>query len=121
VAYINSHEMPDLISLDHDLKFEHYPTIEEEMKRRSTGKIPYETFKEKTGLDAISYIIKNKLPIKYWAIHSANPVGSKFMHDMLHSYRPQGEVRMAIPFQTTEQQTYGGRIEEGLKTNEPTR
>jgi len=95
VAYLNSHEMPELISFDHDLAFEHYPLDE----NRPGVKIPYDIYKEKTGLSCARYIIENKLPLKYWISHSMNAQGAINIAEELRAHCPQGEVRgTRIPY-----------------------
>jgi hypothetical protein len=95
VQYIATKGVPELVSFDHDLAIEQYPTSE----NRPGIVIPYETFKEKTGLHAARYIIENKLPIKYWMVHSLNVQGRINIETELRRYCPQGEVRgLEIPY-----------------------
>jgi hypothetical protein len=115
VKYLKTHKMPDVISLDHDLAEEHLPYPEEEDIRMETRSIPYETYKEKTGLDCIRYIIDNKLPLKQWDIHSTNAVGGYKMMDMLFDYCPKGYKSMHIPFHSEEEKVYGGRVQNGFR------
>ena len=76
VNYIIKHSIPDIISFDHDLGYEHYNNY-------SYGDvIDYDMFNEKTGYDCakwlIDYIIDNDLkPPKEILIHSMNPIGSE--------------------------------------------
>jgi NAD+-processing family protein with receiver domain len=71
VAYITLHGVPDIISFDHDLGFEHYPFNEE-----SPGKeIPYDSYNEKTGYHCAQWLVENhKLP-KQYLVHSMNMIG----------------------------------------------
>ena len=95
VEYLENHEMPELISFDHDLAFEHYPLGE----NRSDVQIPYGTYKEKTGLACARYIIENKLPLKYWISHSYNAQGNINIANELRAYCPMGEIlNTRIPY-----------------------
>jgi len=106
VAYIERLEpeqFPELISFDHDLSLEHYPFTEAD----HSGGIPYATYKEKTGLECARYLIENNLPVRYWTVHSFNPVGRRNIERELKDYRPQGWIpRADIPY-TTDQQIDG--------------
>ena len=53
---------PDLVSFDHDL-----------------GEV-------KSGYDIAKYIVENQIPIKYFTIHSANPVGRFNISQLLTHY-----------------------------------
>jgi hypothetical protein len=81
VAHVQLHGVPDVISFDHDLGFEHYPFNEE-----SPGKeIPYDTYKEKTGYHCAKWLIENhKLPAQY-IVHSLNPVGAANIHFVMQA------------------------------------
>ena len=95
VDFIQNHEMPDLISFDHDLAFTHYPLNE----NNPGTAIPYNIYKEKTGLHCARYIIENKLPIKGWMVHSFNVIGKANIESELRSYSPHTEVkRLVIPY-----------------------
>lgn len=93
VAYLQNNPMPELISFDHDLSLEHYP-----MENISGMKIPYDTFKEKTGLHCARYIIENNLPLSYWSVHSMNVTGADNIRTELRAYCPGGEVMLKIPY-----------------------
>jgi hypothetical protein len=88
VAYLQTHTMPAVISWDHDIAEEHYPTEAE----GDLDVIPYETYKEKTGLDCARYVVENRLPLDRWTIHSLNPLGSENIRRLLRAYRPEGEL-----------------------------
>ncbi len=94
VWYINNKSIPDLISFDHDLAFEHYPVAES----RPNLSIPYEKYKEKTGYDCAKYIVENNLPLKYWNVHSMNNVGSNNIRQLLRKYNQNGEAFLKIPY-----------------------
>ena len=65
--------LPDLITFDHDLGNEHYS--------HTSGTIPYEEFREKTGYDCakwlVDFCIDKNLPLPTYKVHSMNPVGAK--------------------------------------------
>lgn len=73
VEYIEKNGVPDIISFDHDLSFEHYPFGEE----YPTADIPYGKYVERTGYDCAKWLIdRGTLPKKYF-VHSMNPVGKQ--------------------------------------------
>jgi hypothetical protein len=67
--------IPDVISFDHDLSYDHY------LEENQSGDIEYDSLGEKTGYDAAKMLVhvcqeQNKeLPMYY--VHSANPVGAE--------------------------------------------
>lgn len=88
VNVIERRGLPQIVSLDHDLSFEHLPfndTI------KYGNKIPYHTYKEKTGYDAAKYLInyceENKKPLPTYYCHSMNPVGRKNILSLLNAYK----------------------------------
>lgn len=93
--YLDDKGMPDLISFDHDLAREHYPSGPNEAGQE----ISYSTYREKTGLDCARFIIENGLALRYWAVHSANVQGRINIERALRRYRRQGEVPgLKVPF-----------------------
>lgn len=56
VYYIETHGVPDVISFDHDLAFEHYPFAEDNPEAK---KIPYDRYTEKTGYDCAKWLVEN--------------------------------------------------------------
>lgn len=73
VKYLQTQPVPPVISFDHDLGIEHYPTTEQSYD----DKIDYSSYKEKTGYDAALWAIENdKLP-KIALVHSYNIVGAR--------------------------------------------
>jgi hypothetical protein len=98
VWHIQNKPIPQLISFDHDLSFEHYPFEED----RPGLVIPYDTFKEKTGWHCARYIVENQISMEFWAVHSFNAVGRQNIERELRQYRPQGEVRgLKIPYRVS--------------------
>lgn len=79
VDYIQNNSMPDIISFDHDLGDEHMKFVLDNAGKEAVD-IPYESFKEKTGLDAAKYLtdlcMENHVKIPTCTIHSANPWGA---------------------------------------------
>lgn len=60
--YISTHEMPDLISFDHDLG------------------------PEETGMDCAKWMVEEGYLIKNYIVHSANPVGRKNIEGLLDNW-----------------------------------
>lgn len=89
VEFIEKNGVPDIISFDHDLAFEHYPFSEE-----SPGlEIPYDKYTEKTGYDCAKWLIENdKLPTKYF-VHSMNPVGKANIEFVLSAAYRRADTR----------------------------
>jgi len=99
VQYLVDRGVPDLISFDHDLALEHYPLG----PNKAGQKIPYASFKEKTGLDCARYVIENGLPLKHWAVHSQNVQGKINIERELRRSRSRGERRdLYIPFEISQ-------------------
>ena len=75
VSYIKENGIPDFLSFDHDLSFDHY------LSENQEGDIDYNSLKEKTGYDCakwlVQYCLENNLTIPDYYVHSANPVGKK--------------------------------------------
>ena len=115
VQYLQSHPVPELISLDHDLSIEHLHSVETTLKHEEENSIPYDTYKEKTGLDAVKWLISNKIPVKNWQVHSANAVGGPLMASLLREHYPEGEISVNIPHINEEDTVYEGRVEDGYK------
>lgn len=99
VWYVQNKPIPEFISFDHDLAFEHYPFEE----NRPGLSIPYDTFKEKTGYHCARFIVENQIPMQYWAVHSFNVVGRVNIERVLRTYCPGGEIRgLKIPYSVVE-------------------
>jgi len=75
VQIIEKHGVPEFISFDHDLSFEHYP-VNGVVDRRD---IPYEEYTEKTGLHCAKWLVERcmdkNLKVPEFRVHSMNPVG----------------------------------------------
>jgi hypothetical protein len=74
VSYIEENGLPELISFDHDLDFEHY-------KLENQQDIDYEKIEVKTGFHAaqwlINYCTDNKLKLPKYKVHSMNLAGKR--------------------------------------------
>lgn len=82
IYIIETFEMPNIISFDHDLDEEHY--IQQ-------TNIDYNKFTEKTGYDCakwlIDYIINNELkPPKQVLIHSMNLIGNENIRKLFENF-----------------------------------
>lgn len=90
VKIIEARGLPHIVSFDHDLSFEHYPFNEPNGGSNNPKVIPYESYKEKTGMDCAKYLVEfcinrdRNLP--KWQVHSANPVGAANIRSYLKSY-----------------------------------
>jgi hypothetical protein len=73
VDYIEKLGVPEVISFDHDLGTEHYPTT----WQTGNEKIDYSKFKEKTGYDCAKYLVEKGIFPKLAIVHSYNIVGAK--------------------------------------------
>jgi len=115
VAYLQTHEMPELISLDHDLDISHCPRFEDEWTWRRQG-IPYETYTEKTGRECAQYIVDQGLDLQQWAVHSQNPIGGGNIRRILQRYCPWGEMpSLHIPTICDWSSVYGGKVVDGWR------
>ena len=80
-------ELPSIISFDHDLGAEHYPTGEQ----TGNEKLPYESYKEKTGyhcaLWLCEYCLKKNLPLPDYLVHSLNIAGRANIESLLQSFK----------------------------------
>jgi GNAT superfamily N-acetyltransferase len=117
VDYLKTNPVPDAFSLDHDLSLEHYPTIAEEEVRYNTRDIDYGKYKTPTGLEAVKYLISNKVPVKRWFVHSYNDVGAEKMEALLHDYAPDGydPSLQGIPHENEEEEVYEGQVKGGFQ------
>ncbi len=87
VDVITKNGLPEMMTLDHDLGFEHYPLAEQ---NPSKDVIPYDTYKEKTGYHCVQWLIeyckKRNLRLPKWQVHSMNVVGKQNMIQILKKY-----------------------------------
>lgn len=83
-SYIENNQMPDVISFDHDLTYDHY-------RYAVTSYIPYAEFKEKTGYHCLIWLIlycnKNKMHLPQIMIHTMNKEGRNNMINLLDAYK----------------------------------
>lgn len=94
VQYCQDHGTPDLISFDHDLSMEHYPAGVQTVQES----IDYSGYAEKTGYHCAQFLVENKIPVRYWNVHSWNVVGKRNIEALLREHYPAGEVKLDIPF-----------------------
>lgn len=92
VEYITENGLPEFISFDHDLADEHYDKgIEAFMSDNDALEIPYDEFKEKTGMESakwlVNYCIDNKKRLPEFYVHSANPAGNKNIKSYLTNFK----------------------------------
>jgi hypothetical protein len=91
VQTISERGIPEFISFDHDLAFEHMLNT----YRMNDMKIPYDMYKEKTGMDCakwlVDYCINNHHPLPKFQVHSYNPVGRENIQSLLDSFRKSHE------------------------------
>jgi hypothetical protein len=92
VEYIQQNGLPEVISFDHDLSFDHY--TEDNQK----GDLNYDDFKEKTGYHCgvwlIEYCTKMNLKLPKYFVHSMNPVGSKNIENLLSSFDKSSDFNL---------------------------
>ena len=89
VKLIEEKGLPEMVSFDHDLAQEHYPSGNPQLYHPA-GPLPYDKYKEKTGLDCakwlVDYCLDRKLELPTWGVHSANPVGAANIAAYLESF-----------------------------------
>lgn len=92
VNHIEKNGLPEIISFDHDLSFDHY------YEKNQKGSLDYENFTEKTGYHCgqwlIEYCKNNKLTLPKWFVHSANPVGSENIKKLLSSFNESSDLNL---------------------------
>lgn len=86
VDHITNIGVPEVISFDHDLGFEHYPLAEQ----NPGDKIPYESYTEKTGYHCAKWLIENKPEVLtnplIVVVHSFNIVGARNIAQLFIRY-----------------------------------
>jgi hypothetical protein len=119
VAYFNSHEMPNVISFDHDIDIEHCPTRAQAQQRDDGWRVPYEDYTVPTGLECAKWLVEHNMPVRGWQVHSANPVGADNIRKVMKAKWPKGEVYFPIPHRNDEDAVYGGKVKNGFRVNDP--
>jgi hypothetical protein len=80
ILYIINRGIPDFVSFDHDLSYEHYESNKS-----------CENFNEKTGYDCVKWLIdhclENKLRFPDYYVHSMNIIGKENIDDVISSYK----------------------------------
>ncbi len=95
VEIIRKQGLPKFVSFDHDLAFEHLPLSGGSLymgdPRAETYKMPYDSFKEKTGYHAaqflIDYCLDKNLSLPEFQVHSMNPVGKQNILLLLNHFK----------------------------------
>ncbi len=95
VRWIQENGVPDYISFDHDLADEHMQDYYNN-QARGNHQIQYNTFKEKTGVDCLMFLIdraqareSNRLKPEFpshISVHSANSVGARNIHSLASNF-----------------------------------
>ena len=91
VLWIERNGLPDVISFDHDLAFEHYTPehlwVDYQLSKEHQDA---QVYKEKTGMDCakwlVEYCMDNKKTLPRFYVHSANPVGADNIRGILLNY-----------------------------------
>ena len=96
VNHIEKNGLPEIISFDHDLSFDHY------YEKNQKGNLEYDNFTEKTGYHCgqwlIEYCKNNNLTLPKWFVHSANPVGSENIKNLLSSFNKSSDLNLRPVF-----------------------
>lgn len=91
VNFIEKFGLPDFISFDHDLGFEHTRWYFENGGHGNPPDPKETVFKEKTGYDAAKwlteYCLNNNLKLPDYKVHSANPVGKQNIISYLENFK----------------------------------
>ncbi|NCD06240.1 MAG: hypothetical protein EOL97_08980 [Spirochaetia bacterium] len=86
VDYIKKNGIPDHISFDHDLHFEHYNDYV-----NNYPNINYDLYEEKTGYDCAKWLCEycdeHQLEIKSVGVHSFNEIGSNNILQVINNYK----------------------------------
>ncbi len=82
VTYIENYGIPEFVSFDHDLAYEHYAIMDS---------IDYDKYENKTGMDCAKWLVdycmdNNQIPPEF-TVHSANPEGSLNILYLLNNFR----------------------------------
>jgi hypothetical protein len=91
VNFIEKFGLPNFISFDHDLGFEHTRWYFENGGHGNPPDPSETVFKEKTGYDAAKWLCEycqdNGLKIPSYKVHSANPVGKVNIVSYLENFK----------------------------------
>lgn len=85
IEWVTNNGVPDFISFDHDLSFEHY------LPENQSEGIEYTQLEEKTGYDACKwlcdYCLDKGIPLPNYYVHSANPVGKQNINSYMENFK----------------------------------
>jgi len=88
INIIKERGLPEFVSFDHDLAFEHYPFNDDSPCDEI---IPYNDYKEKTGYHCaqflINYCIENDKDFPNYKCHSMNVIGKQNIISLIESYK----------------------------------
>lgn len=90
IKIIENNGLPEKISFDHDLAFEHYESDD----LTDLHGIPYDSYKEKTGLHALKWLVDLHMDMgggdfPLCILHTQNPTGYENMRSYIVSYYRQ--------------------------------
>lgn len=84
VEIINEQGIPNIISYDCDLDYEHYQAY---FELKHAYPLHYKKFKNKCGIDCAEYLLeickKQGLPHPLWVIHSMNNYGRDYINNLI--------------------------------------
>ena len=84
VDLITLRGLPKIVCYDHDLADSHYG------HGLNNDKIPYDSYKEKTGYDCakwlVGYCFAKKIKHPPYVVHSMNPIGKQNIESYINSY-----------------------------------
>lgn len=87
INYIQKFGLPEFISFDHDLGFEHTRWYFENGGHDNPPDPSVADFTEKTGYDCakwlVNYCVDNNKMVPIWYVHSHNPVGATNIREYL--------------------------------------
>jgi hypothetical protein len=75
VSFITLNGLPDFISFDHDIN-----SYDEEGN-------------ELTGLDCAKWLINNNYVVRYFSVHSANPIGAENILYLLNNWQKHNGIK----------------------------
>lgn len=92
VAHIEEFGVPDVISFDHDLAFEHYPFADPS----PTQEFRYGQYKEKTGYECAKWLLESGYKLKEWQVHSMNTVGAENIRKLITGWEPSKQRAIEV-------------------------